>query len=248
LRVFHITVAYEGTAYAGWQVQPGVTTIQGVLEAAAERLNGEPTRILGAGRTDAGVHALGQAARFLTPRDLAAARVPHALHAYLPNDVVVCGAREVPPGFHPIKDAVAKHYRYTFRVASFSDPLDRRHVLFVEKPLELAAMRQAAGHFVGEHDFSGFQKTGSPRNSTVRTLSQLDVETHGHYISVRLVGNGFLYGMARNLAGTLLRVGHGKLDPESIPEGLAQGTRAIAGPCLAARGLCLVRVDYGGTA
>ena len=248
MKVFRITVAYEGTAYAGWQVQPGAATIQGVLETAAEGLNGEPTRILGAGRTDAGVHALGQAARFESLRDLTAERVPHALNARLPEDVTVCGAREVAQDFHPIRDAVAKHYRYTLRVAPFSDPLDRRHVLFVDKPIDIAAMRRAASYLEGEHDFSGFEKTGSPRESTVRTLSQLDVRPSGHYIFLRLVGNGFLYGMARNLAGALLRVGQGGLDPESIPEGLAQGTRDIAGPCLAARGLCLVRVDYGGTA
>ena len=247
MRYFCITVAYEGTSYAGWQIQPDVATIQGVLESAAEALNGEPTGILGAGRTDAGVHALGQAARFSTPRDLTADKVPQALNAHLPEDIVVSGAREVTRDFHPIHDATAKHYRYTFRVTPFDDPLDRRHVLRVERPLDIEAMREVARHLVGKHDFKGFEKTGSPRCSTIRTLSQLDVESSGHYIFVRLVGDGFLYGMARNLAGTMLRAGQEGLDPESIPDGLAQGSRSIAGPCLAARGLCLVRVEYGGT-
>jgi len=241
---FRITVAYDGTAYAGWQVQPNATTVQGVLEAAAERLNGEPTRVLGAGRTDAGVHARGQAARVSTTRALDARRLPHALNAYLPEDVVVTAAAEVPAAFHPIGDAVAKTYRYTFRCAEFDDPFDRRYVLRVEERPDPAAMRRAAAHLAGRHDFRGFEKTGSPRESTVRTLHQLDVLESGDYIHLHLVGDGFLYGMARNLAGTLLRVGQGSLDAEIIPTALAAGGGTIAGPCLPAHGLCLMRVDY----
>lgn len=243
--MFCITVAYDGTAYAGWQVQPGATTVQGVLERSAERINGEPTTVLGAGRTDAGVHARGQAARFGTSRDLDENKVPHALNAHLPEDVVVIDAREVDPGFHPIRDARAKRYRYTMKVARYADPFDRAYVLRLDSPPDVEAMRRAAAHLVGEHDFAPFEKSGSPRPSTVRTLRQLDVVTSGDYIHVEFVGSGFLYGMARNLAGTLLRVGQGGLDPDSIPSGLAAGSRAIAGPCLAAHGLCLMGVDYG---
>ena len=244
LTTFCLRVAYDGTAYAGWQVQPDAATVQGTLEHAAERLNGEPTRVLGAGRTDAGVHARGQAVRFQTPRDLDAARVPHALNAFLPTDVVVVGARAVPEGFHPIRDAVAKVYRYTFKVAAFGDPFDRRYVLRVDDPLDRDAMRAAAAHLVGERDFAAFEKTGSPRESTVRTLAQLDVVGDGDYIHVRLVANGFLYGMARNLAGTLLRAGRRSLDPAAIPAALRAGSRSVAGPCLPAHGLCLMDVTY----
>jgi tRNA pseudouridine38-40 synthase len=246
LNLFCITVAYDGTAYAGWQVQPNAATIQGVLERAAEELNGEPTSVLGAGRTDAGVHARGQAARFSTGRGLSAAKVPAALNAHLPEDVVVTAARAVEPGFHPIRDAVAKHYRYTFRQSPVSSPFDRRFVLRVDDDLDLDAMRRSAGFLRGKHDFAGFEKSGSPRDSTVRTLLQLDVTASEDYIYADFVGTGFLYGMARNLAGTLLRAGRGKLDPEAIPAGLAERSRAIAGPCLAAHGLCLMKVDYGG--
>jgi tRNA pseudouridine38-40 synthase len=247
LRTFRLTVAYDGTAYAGWQVQRDVATVQGVLERAAERLNGEPTSVQGAGRTDAGVHARGQVARFATRRDLDAARVPRALNAFLPEDVVVRRAAEVSPDFHPIRDARRKRYRYTFRVAASDDPFDRRYVLRVPPPLDMEGMRRAAAHLIGRHDFRGFEKAGSPREETVRTLSQLDVVGEGDYIHVDLVANGFLYGMARNLAGTLLRVGQKRLDPEAVVAGLASRTREIAGPTLPSHGLCLMQVDYHDT-
>jgi len=241
---FRITVAYEGTAYAGWQVQPNAATVQGVLEQAAERLNGERTGVLGAGRTDAGVHARGQAARFSCARDLGAERVPAALNAFLPEDVVVTDAAQVAADFHPIREAVAKHYRYTFRVATHPDPFDRRYVLRVAEAPDAAAMRSVAAALVGERDFAPFQKSGSPRESTVRRLARLDVTTAGSYIHLDLVANGFLYGMARNLAGTLLRAGQGALGPDEVVRGLASSRREIAGPCLPAHGLCLMSVSY----
>ena len=241
---FRIRVAYDGTGYAGWQVQPDATTVQGVLERAAERLNGEPTRILGAGRTDAGVHAFAQAARFTTSRSLDANRVPGALNAFLPEDVAVRGATRVNAGFHPIRDARGKHYRYTFKVGAFDDPFDRRYVLRVEEPLQIDAMRAAAGALTGKRDFELFEKRGSPRDTTVRDLRQLDVEVEGDYIQLHLVADGFLYGMARNLAGTLLRVGRGSLDAASLERRFADGEREIAGPCLPPHGLCLINVTY----
>jgi len=242
--VFRIWIAYDGTAYAGWQVQPRAATVQGVLEQAAERLNGEPTRILGAGRTDAGVHARRQAARFTTPRQLAARRVPAALNAFLPEDVVVHGADEVDESFHPIREARAKHYRYTFRVGAYDDPFDRRYVLRLDERPDVGAMREAAGLLTGHRDFAAFEKAGSPRESTHRTLARLDVAESGDYIHVDLVANGFLYGMARNLAGTLLRVGQGNLDVGAFPRGSAAPAAGLAGPCLPPHGLCLLNVVY----
>jgi len=241
---FGISIAYDGTAYAGWQVQPDQATVQGVLERAAERLNGEPTRILGAGRTDAGVHALGQVARFSTPRSLSPRQVPRALNAFLPEDVSVHRAVAVDPGFHPIRDALGKHYRYTLRIAEIDDPFDRRHVYRIGGPVDLEAIAQAAENLLGKHDFGAFQKSGSPRRSTERTIARLDVSAVGDYIRIDVVADGFLYGMARNLAGTLLRVGRGDLSAASIHTGLASRSRDIAGPALPARGLCLRNVFY----
>ncbi len=244
-RTFHITVAYDGTAYGGWQVQNDVATVQGVLERAGEAVNGHPDRIMGAGRTDAGVHARAQAARFRTERDVDARRVPHALNAHLPEDVVVNGAREVSKDWHPIGEAIAKSYRYTFRVAEFDDPFRRRFVNRVSDELDVEAMRAAAVSLTGHHDFAPFEKSGSPRETTYRTLARLDVRREEDYIYLDFEGDGFLYGMARNLAGTLFRVGRGRLDPERIPSALADGDRSIAGPCLPAQGLCLMGVAYG---
>ena len=242
--VFRITVAYDGTAYAGWQLQPLRATVQGVLEGAAERLNGEPTRVHGASRTDSGVHARGQACRFETRRDLTAARVPDALNAFLPEDVVVLGAEEAAADFHPVRDARGKRYRYTFRVARYEDPFTRRYSLRLERRPDVEAMRAAASRLVGTHDFRSFEKAGSPREHTVRTLSRLDVVESGEYIHVDLLANGFLYGMARNLAGSLLRVGERGLDAAVVASWLRDPQRGTAGPILPPHGLCLMQVYY----
>lgn len=242
--LFRITVAYDGTAYAGWQVQPNRATVQGVLEGAAERLNGRPTRVPGASRTDAGVHARGQACRFEAHRDLSAAQVPHALNAFLPEDVVVWGATETTEDFHPVRDARGKHYRYSIRVSRFGDPFAGRYALRVSRRPDLEAMRAAAALLVGTHDFLAFEKVGSPRENTVRTLSRLDVTESGEYIHVDLLANGFLYGMARNIAGTLLRVGERGLDATAPSSWLVDPRRGCAGPILPAHGLCLMQVFY----
>lgn len=243
--LFRITVAYDGTAYAGWQVQPLRATVQGVLEGAAERLNGEATRVPGASRTDSGVHARGQACRFDSRRDLGAAEVPHALNAFLPEDIVVLSAEEAPPDFHPVRDARGKHYRYGFRVSRFEDPFTRRYALRLPHRPDVEAMRAAAGLLVGTRDFRAFEKVGSPREHTVRTLSRLDVVESGEYIHVDLVANGFLYGMARNLAGTLLRVGERGLDTATLSSWLADPRHGCgAGPILPPHGLCLMKVFY----
>ncbi|MHC4408078.1 MAG: tRNA pseudouridine(38-40) synthase TruA [Planctomycetota bacterium] len=244
LKTFCIRIAYDGTRYAGWQRQSSAPSIQAELERAAEEVNGEPSAVLGAGRTDAGVHARDQAARFRTSRDLDERRVPRALNAHLPEDIVVHAAREVDEGFHPIGDATAKHYRYTLRIDPFDSPFDRAFVYRVPGHLDVEAMRAAAKELRGRHDFAGFEKSGSPRPSTIRTLRRVDVEKAGAYIGLEFEGDGFLYGMARNLAGTLLRIGRADLDPAVIPAALADCDPSISGPCLPARGLCLMRVDY----
>jgi len=244
VKTFLIRIAYDGTRYAGWQRQDNARSVQGELERAAEAVNGALSSVLGAGRTDAGVHARGQAARFATPRDIDARGVPHALNGHLPDDIVVHAAREVDGGFHPIRDADWKLYRYTVRVAAFDSPFDRAFVHRITDEPDVEAMRAAAARLRGTHDFAPFEKSGSPRPSTSRTLRQVDVSSVDEYIVLDFEGDGFLYGMARNLAGTLLRVGRGALDPGLVRAGLADRDARIAGPCLPARGLCLLRVSY----
>ena len=246
MKTFALQLSYDGTNYAGWQRQSNAASIQAVMEAAATAFNDEPTSILGAGRTDAGVHARAQAARFRTSRDIEARQVPHALNTHLPDDVVVFNAVEVDEGFHPIGDAAGKHYRYTFRVAATDSPFDRRYVHRISYDLDLDAMRAAADTLRGTHDFRAFEKSGSPRPDTVRTLSRVDLRKCEEYIEIDFEGDGFLYGMARNLAGTMLRVGQQKLDPAAIPATFVEPTfdNAAAGPCLPAHGLCLMHVRY----
>jgi tRNA pseudouridine38-40 synthase len=244
LKTFAIQLAYDGTAYAGWQRQSEVRSIQGVLEEAATAVNGQPTKILGAGRTDAGVHARAQAARFRTPRALAAHQVPHALNSHLPPDIRVHNAVEVEEAFHPIGDSVGKHYRYTIRVATVDSPFDVRYVHRVRARPDCDAMRRAARELCGTHDFKGFEKSGSPRPNTIRTLARVDLREWEEYIAIDFEGDGFLYGMARNLAGTLLRVGQGKLDAAAITAALASTAPEFGGPCLPARGLSLIHVAY----
>jgi len=248
VKTFCIRIAYDGSAYSGWQRQSNAPSIQAALETAAEAVNGAVSPVLGAGRTDAGVHARGQAARFRTDRDLDAHSVPLALNRHLPDDIVVFAAQEVEAGFHPIGDAIGKHYRYTLRCSAFDSPFDRAFCYRIADTPDPAAMRAAARHLQGTHDFRAFENAGSPRPTTVRTLRRVDVAMDGAYIGLDFWGDGFLYGMARNLAGTLLRAGRGKVDPDAIPAVLRPDVgdpeRAVAGPCLPARGLCLMRVDY----
>ncbi|MGH7162165.1 MAG: tRNA pseudouridine synthase A, partial [Planctomycetota bacterium] len=194
------------------------------------------------------VHARGQVARFSTGRALDATRVPHALNAHLPEDVVVIGAEPAAAAWHPIGAATGKRYRYTFRVAEFDDPFVGRYVHRIPSPLDLDAMRRAASHLRGRRDFAPFQRSGSPREKTVRTLARLDVVSEGEYIHLDFVGDGFLYGMARNLAGTLCRVGRRELDPDVLPSALDALDPRVAGPCLPAQGLCLMQVYYGADA
>jgi tRNA pseudouridine38-40 synthase len=182
--------------------------------------------------------------RFLTRRDRPAARVPAALNSFLPEDVVVTGAFDAPEGFHPVRDARGKHYRYTFRVAAFDDPFTRRYEMRLARRPDVAAMRAAAALLTGTRDFRAFEKAGSPRESTVRTLQRLDVSESGAYIHVDLVADGFLYGMARNIAGTLLRVGERGLDAKAVASWLDAPRRGSAGPFLPPHGLCLMEVFY----
>ncbi|MEM8886016.1 MAG: tRNA pseudouridine(38-40) synthase TruA [Planctomycetota bacterium] len=244
MRTYCIRLAYDGTEYAGWQRQSNAPSIQAAVEAAAAKINGAPTDVLGAGRTDAGVHALRQAARFRTSRDISEERVPYALNTGLPDDIVVLDAMERPASFHPIGDATGKRYRYTLRRAPFDSPFDRRYVHRIDDRPDLDAMRAAAAVLEGTHDFRGFEKSGSPRPSTVRTLRRVAIRESDAYIWLEFEGDGFLYGMARNLAGSLLRVGRHKLAPDVLAAGLEAADPSVAGPCMPAAGLTLVDVAY----
>lgn len=216
-----------------------------MLEDCLGRLAKRPVRVIGAGRTDAGVHARGQVINF--PADgwpVPVPRVAYALNNLLPRDIVVVDAAAVPDTFHARYDAIAKTYRYTFDNGLWPSPFHRLYSYHVPKRLDLDAMQTAAGYLEGRHDFSAFRALGTPVKTTVRTLYQAQVTSAGDFVYIVLRGDGFLYHMARLISGTLLRVGLGKLPPDAVPGILAGKDSLKGGPAAPARGLCLEKVEY----
>ena len=248
MRHLRLLIRYDGTEFEGWQEQPGGhRTVQGRLRAALATLARGPERIVlvGAGRTDAGVHALGQVAHVAVDTRLDPPALCRALNALLPVDLAVPALAPAPPTFHARRDARGKHYRYRLWTRRIRDPLRARYSHHVPIALDLPAMRRAARAFAGTHDFRSLCAAGSAPTSTVRRLTRVAIEGEARgEVRVEVEGDGFLRHMVRNLVGTLLEVGSGRRDPDSVPELLARRDRSAAGPTAPARGLCLVRVDY----
>jgi tRNA pseudouridine38-40 synthase len=245
---FKLTIAYEGTAYAGWQVQKIGLGVQQRVEEALARLFPSRPQVHGSSRTDTGVHALGLVAHVEIPR--AEFRMPvHklrlALNAHLPEDIRVLGAVRCPAGFHARFDASGKEYRYQVWNHSAMNPLLRSQAWHVPQKLNLRAIRAAAALFVGRHDFRALTANpGYERVSTVRCLTRCEVRRTGPLLTFRIEGDGFLYKMCRGLVGTLVQVGQGKFPPTDIPAILARGDRRVAGMTAPAHGLVLWKVFY----
>lgn len=246
-RWLKLTVAYDGTAYAGWQVQPQLSTVQGTLGDAWHAITGERVSLTASGRTDAGVHALGQVVGLSTHTQLPCERLRQGLNAKLPDDVVVVAVEAAPANFHATHDALKKLYRYQIHNSRVRPLIDRRYRWHLPQSLDVPAMRAAAELLVGRHDFASFETTGSERSSTVRTLTEVRVGqggAAGEQIDIEVEGDGFLYNMVRGIAGTLVEVGRGARRPSWITEVLAARDRRAAGPNAPPQGLVLVRVDY----
>jgi tRNA pseudouridine38-40 synthase len=245
MRTLKLTVAYDGTNYVGWQRQINGLSIQQILEEAFAPLDGgrAPT-IAGAGRTDAGVHALGQVASVHVDIDLAASAVQRALNVRLPQDIRVLGVVDATPGFHAQFHSTGKSYRYRIATTAVLSPFDRWFVWHAPGPRNVEAMQRAAGHFIGRHDFASFQPAGSPVRDTVRTIERLAVRDAGGEIVIDIEGDGFLRHMVRIIAGTLADVGGGARGPDTISDVLRARDRRAAGPTLPAAGLTLVSVRY----
>ena len=241
---FKITLEYDGTQYHGWQVQPTLPTIQGTIEAAIRKVVQQDVDVVGAGRTDAGVHALGQVAHFSTTARLTDEEWHRALNGLLPPDIAVLAVEQVPETFHARFSAKSKLYRYQILTRVHRSALSRSKVLHYPYPLDLAPMQEASRALVGTHDFSSFQGSPTDTENPVCTITRLTIERFGDEIRFEVEANRLLKQMVRNIVGTLLEVGRGKLKAGDVAEILAAKDRTKAGPTAPAHGLYLVRVDY----
>lgn len=239
-----LVVAYDGTAYHGWQVQPGAATIEGELNRALGALFEEEIRVIGASRTDSGVHALCNVAVFDTNTRIPAEKIAYALNQRLPEDIRIQESEETEPDFHPRHCDSRKTYEYRILNARFPLPTKRLYAHFTYVPLDADRMKQAAFYLLGEHDFKSFCSPAAAVESTVRTIYQLAVTKEQEEIIIRVCGNGFLYNMVRIIAGTLIEVGRGSIEPERVKEILEAKERSAAGPTAPACGLTLIKYEF----
>ena len=243
MRSIKLTLAYDGTAYAGWQYQPDRLSVQEVLQRAIESVTGVAVRPLASGRTDAGVHALQQVAGFRTECRLPPAVLKRALNANLPADVVILDAEEAPADFHPIRDVLCKRYRYVIQDGPQRDVFRRAYCWQIGTPLDAAAMQRAAIALLGTHDFASFQTAGAERATTIRTIYDLSVRRED-LIHIEVEADGFLYNMVRAMVGTLVEVGRGARGESWPGEVLQACNRRRAGATAPPQGLFLVSVTY----
>lgn len=239
-----LTVAYDGTNYHGWQLQPNAATIEGVLNETLSELLNEEIRVIGASRTDTGVHAMGNIAVFDTNARMPAEKVSYALNQRLPDDIRIQSSKEVALNFHPRHQDSRKTYEYKILNTEFPMPIYRLYAHFTYVPLDIKKMREAAQYLKGEHDFKSFCSTAAVVETTVRTIYDINVEKQGDIITIRVTGNGFLYNMVRIIAGTLMEVGRGSIASDDIPTILDALDRSKAGPTAPACGLTLVSYEY----
>lgn len=239
-----LVVAYDGTNYCGWQVQPNGITIEEVLNKNLTELLKEPVTVTGASRTDSGVHALGNVAVFDSNTRIPGEKISYALNQRLPDDIVIRESKEVEEDFHPRRCVSRKTYCYRILNSRFPIPTERLYSYFVYYPLQEELMAEAAVHLIGEHDFKSFCSAGSQVIDTTRTIYDIRVERSGEAVTIRITGSGFLYNMVRIIAGTLIQVGLGSKEPFQIKEILEKKDRTFAGPKAPAQGLTLEKIEY----
>lgn len=239
-----LTVAYDGTNYHGWQVQKNGITIESELNRCLSELLQEPIEVIGASRTDAGVHALGNIAVFDTKARMPAEKISYALNQRLPEDIRVQKSEEVATDWHPRHCDSRKTYEYRIYRGEFPLPTKRLYSLFIYHKLDVDKMQEAAGYLVGEHDFKSFCQTGAQVESTVRTIYEAKVMEEGTDLVIRVTGSGFLYNMVRIIAGTLLEIGKGKKSPADMQAIIAAQNREAAGPTAPPQGLTLIKYEF----
>lgn len=239
-----LTIAYDGTNYCGWQTQKNGLAVEEVINNALSEMLGENINIIGASRTDAGVHAYGNVAVFDTASRIPGEKFSYALNRYLPDDIVIQSSTEVDMEFHPRHCNCKKTYEYRILNRKFPLPVERLYSHFLYYDLDVDKMRQASDFLIGTHDFKSFCSVNTQVKDTVRTIYSIDVEKLDETVIIRVVGNGFLYNMVRIIAGTLIQAGTGQISPKSLQDILEKKDRSAAGPTAPAKGLTLVRIEY----
>ena len=240
---YKMTVAYDGTDFSGWQIQNGKRTVQGEIEKALYDLTGEKTRITGSGRTDTGVHAVGQVVHFDSDTSIPEKRLYKAINAHLPKDIRVLSCDKTEEDFNACRSAKRKTYKYKMYVAETPLPTKDRYALCVLKT-DFEKMKSVCSKIEGTHDFKAFSSTGSSATTSVRTIYSCLLESKGQDIVLTVCGNGFLYNMVRIIAGTILEIGMGRRSEEDIEKAFSTQERKYAGKTLDAKGLCLEKVEY----
>lgn len=242
---YKMIIAYDGSRYYGWEHQPNTElTIQGKLEAVLDKMVGEAVEVIGAGRTDAGVHAKGMVANAHFDTDMTPEEIYDYMNRYLPEDICVLEVRKASERFHSRYNAVGKTYCYTLYVGEAKPVFNRKYVYAPEKIPDIARMQQAAGYLIGEHDFASFCGNPKMKKSTIRIVDEIKIVQKGSYVNMTFHGTGFLQYMVRIMTGTLLEVGYGRRSPESMVELLEAKNRSLAGFTAPPQGLCLMKVDY----
>ena len=246
MRNIALRLRYDGSAYHGWQLQKEDITVASVLEEAIEKVCGHPVRVVGCGRTDAGVHALRYCANFRTGCSIPVDRIPYAVNSRLPGDIAVIDAVEAGEDFNAILSCIKKEYIYKILNSGIRDPFLENRVCFYPQHLDMEQMKKAAAAFVGTHDFKAVRSEGTQTKTTVRTVYSCTAEKTDDIITVSVCADGFLYNMCRAIVGTMVYASYGKLDPADIPGLLEKGDRRLTGPTMPPQGLYLNRVWYDG--
>lgn len=244
MRNIKLTIEYDGKDFNGWQKQPNKLNIQGTIEKAIEAITKEPVDLMASGRTDAGVHAIGQVANFKTNSNIPIEKFAVAINSNLKKSILIKSAEEVDERFHSRLTCKRKTYCYVINNSPIGTAIFRNLETHIGIPLDVEKMQQAISYFKGEHDFKAFKSSGTSSKSSVRTIYEASVKKEGDKIFISLTGNGFLYNMVRIITGTLVEVGMGKIKPEEIPNIIKSGKRENAGKTLPPQGLYLVKVEY----
>ena len=244
MRNIKLTIEYDGKEFNGWQKQPNKLNIQGEIERSIKDITGEDVDLIASGRTDAGVHALGQVANFKTDSNIPVEKIPIALNTKLKRSIRILAAEEVDERFHSRYNCKKKTYKYVINNSANGTAIYRNLEYNFSQELNVDKMNEAVKYFIGEHDFKGFKASGTSSKSSVRTIYDAKVYKNGDRVNIELTGNGFLYNMVRIISGTLIDVGIGKILPEEVPDIINSKERTKAGKTLPPNGLYLIKVEY----